>query len=52
MFEKKKVGVSKQTVITRFVDVPSLYQPTEEGKDFINALHASPNLDLFDLGSI
>ena len=52
MFEKKEEGVSQKTMIMRYVDVPRLHQTNDEGRDFINALAANPNIELFDLESI
>lgn len=39
-------------MIMRYVDIPRLHQTNDEGRDFINALAANPNIELFDLESI
>lgn len=35
-----------------FCDVPSLFKPTQIGKDFINSLSKNKNIDLFNNKSI
>lgn len=36
----------------QYCDIPSLFKPTEIGKDFISALALNPNIDLFNNKSI